>query len=85
MTYPFLNLFHFVLYPNHPMIQPAYSFFAMITLRYAFLLYLIFGARPTSADGEPRAEIFAPDRLHMNEEGYAIWAKAVRESLPGTE
>jgi lysophospholipase L1-like esterase len=26
------------------------------------------------AHGQPRAELFLPDRLHMNATGYALWA-----------
>ena len=32
-------------------------------------------------DGRPRPEIFVEDRLHMNERGYAIWARVVGEYL----
>ena len=32
-------------------------------------------------DGQPRPEIFSADRLHMNEEGYKLWAKIVRPFL----
>lgn len=28
-------------------------------------------------DGRPREELFGPDRLHMNPQGYAIWRKAL--------
>jgi lysophospholipase L1-like esterase len=28
--------------------------------------------------GEPRPELFVEDRLHMNERGYAIWARLLR-------
>jgi lysophospholipase L1-like esterase len=28
-------------------------------------------------DGQPREELFGPDRLHMNKDGYAIWTKLV--------
>lgn len=27
--------------------------------------------------GQPREELFGPDRLHMNAQGYAIWRKAL--------
>ncbi len=29
------------------------------------------------ADGQPRREIFRADRLHLNEKGYALWARLV--------
>ena len=32
-------------------------------------------------DGLPRPEIFSPDRLHMNEEGYKLWTEIVRPYL----
>jgi lysophospholipase L1-like esterase len=30
------------------------------------------------ASGEPRPELFVDDQLHMNERGYAIWARVLR-------
>src|SRR5215213_861478 len=30
------------------------------------------------ASGEPRPELFVEDQLHMNERGYAIWARVLR-------
>src|SRR5688572_22583891 len=32
-------------------------------------------------DGQPRPEIFVADRLHMNEQGYALWTKVIRPVL----
>lgn len=32
-------------------------------------------------DGKPRPEIFGPDRLHMNEQGYALWKGIVGPRL----
>lgn len=34
-----------------------------------------------TAEGEPRAELFQADGLHMNEKGYALWANALRPLL----
>ena len=33
------------------------------------------------AEGRPRLELFLPDRLHLNAEGYAIWRTAIAASL----
>jgi lysophospholipase L1-like esterase len=32
-------------------------------------------------DGQPRPEIFGPDRLHMNPTGYALWTKIIGPRL----
>jgi lysophospholipase L1-like esterase len=29
-------------------------------------------------DGQPRPELFAPDKLHLNEKGYDLWTATVR-------
>tara|TARA_A100001035_G_scaffold219285_1_gene179274 strand:+ start:182 stop:973 length:792 start_codon:yes stop_codon:yes gene_type:complete len=34
-----------------------------------------------SASGKPRPELYTEDLLHMNQEGYKIWTKLVRENL----
>ncbi|HTD86539.1 MAG TPA: SGNH/GDSL hydrolase family protein [Candidatus Binatia bacterium] len=33
------------------------------------------------ADGQPRPEIYGPDRLHMNEHGYVLWRDIVKRYL----
>ena len=33
------------------------------------------------ATGAPRAELFGPDRLHMNGEGYALWRAALAQHV----
>ena len=33
------------------------------------------------ADGMPRPEIFVSDRLHMNEQGYALWTKIIKPKI----
>lgn len=32
-------------------------------------------------DGQPMADLFLADRLHMNAKGYAIWKKQIRQAL----
>ena len=34
-----------------------------------------------NADGEPRGEMFRSDRLHLNDEGYQLWADILRPVL----
>jgi lysophospholipase L1-like esterase len=33
--------------------------------------------------GQPRAELFRADRLHLNAEGYRLWTKMIRHELDG--
>ncbi len=33
------------------------------------------------SDGQPRAELFVADQLHMNPAGYALWTKIVRKKM----
>jgi lysophospholipase L1-like esterase len=33
------------------------------------------------ADGEPRAELFAADRLHLSDEGYRLWSEIVQRAM----
>jgi lysophospholipase L1-like esterase len=37
---------------------------------------------PLGTDGQPRAEIFLPDKLHFNAEGYKLLVERVRPHLP---
>ncbi len=34
-----------------------------------------------TTDGKPRSELFLSDDLHMNEQGYAIWTRAIQHYL----
>lgn len=36
----------------------------------------IFG-KMLGADGQPRADLFGPDRLHLNRDGYALWRREI--------
>jgi lysophospholipase L1-like esterase len=33
------------------------------------------------ADGRPRAEFFRPDKLHLNDDGYKVWAELLKPLL----
>ena len=43
--------------------------------------YVDVWAHMIGADGRPRRDLFVEDRLHMNERGYAIWARVIAEEL----
>jgi lysophospholipase L1-like esterase len=46
------------------------------------LSYIDAHSQMLGEDGTPKPDIFLPDRLHMNEKGYAIWKKIVGARLP---
>jgi lysophospholipase L1-like esterase len=33
-------------------------------------------------DGLPRPELFRADRLHLNQQGYALWHRIINAALP---
>jgi lysophospholipase L1-like esterase len=43
--------------------------------------YIDVFSRMLGPDGKPRPEIFSADRLHMNEQGYALWTPIVKRHL----
>ena len=45
------------------------------------LVYIDVHSQMLGADGLPLPEIFVADRLHMNEQGYAIWKRVVGPHL----
>jgi lysophospholipase L1-like esterase len=45
------------------------------------LLFLDIEKPMLGSDGQPRAELFKADNLHMNDHGYAIWAELLEPHL----
>ena len=43
--------------------------------------YIDVGRSLLDAEGKPRRELFRMDRLHLNDEGYRVWAKLLRPRL----
>ena len=41
------------------------------------LIYIDVFAAMLGKDGNPRVELFGPDRLHMNKEGYSLWKSMI--------
>jgi lysophospholipase L1-like esterase len=35
-----------------------------------------------SEDGQPRPELYQPDKLHMTPAGYEVWTRTLRPLLP---
>jgi lysophospholipase L1-like esterase len=45
------------------------------------IIYIDVESHMLGADGEPRAELFLDDKLHLNRTGYELWTKLVRPHL----
>ena len=45
------------------------------------LIYIDVFTPMLAKDGSPRPELFGPDRLHMNSEGYRLWKTVVAPSI----
>ena len=46
------------------------------------LLYIDVASKMLDASGQPRAELFVEDRLHMNRAGYDLWRGIIAPLLP---
>ncbi len=49
------------------------------------LFYVDIDTPMIGEDGKPRPELFAPDGLHLNDAGYKLWTKLVKEALKAAE
>ena len=49
------------------------------------LTYIDVATPMLKEDGQPRPEIFLADGIHMNDQGYDLWAEAVRPVVVGAE
>jgi lysophospholipase L1-like esterase len=45
------------------------------------LQYIDIYSKMLGADGQPRAELFGPDRLHLNRAGYLLWRQEIARHL----
>ena len=45
------------------------------------LIYINVSSKMLAEDNKPMPELYTDDMLHMNEKGYKIWAKIIRENL----
>lgn len=64
-----------------PEIQKANKAIAAICEKNNRLTYVDIFKPMLDEDGKPRPELFLKDGLHMNEEGYRLWAAAIRPLL----
>lgn len=64
-----------------PRIQQVNLQFQQQAKKYPKVHFLATESLFLDSQGQPRAELFVEDRLHLNEEGYAIWSKLFLDAL----
>lgn len=62
-------------------VRAANALVADFARRHKRVEYIDVFSHMLGPDGLPRPEIFAADRLHMNEQGYALWTRIVKRYL----
>jgi lysophospholipase L1-like esterase len=62
-------------------VREANALIAKYTRRQARVEFVDVFPHMLGPDGQPRPEIFSADRLHMNEQGYALWKRIVKRHL----
>lgn len=68
-----------------PKMQEVNALFASMAEERDDLTYIDIAGPMLGDDGQPRAELFVNDRLHMNRAGYELWRDAVRPVLVEAE
>ena len=62
-------------------VRAANGLIADYARRHRNIEYIDVFSQMLGPDGKPIPEIFSPDRLHMNERGYALWTRVVKRYL----
>tara|TARA_R110002049_G_scaffold4601_5_gene32700 strand:- start:976709 stop:977542 length:834 start_codon:yes stop_codon:yes gene_type:complete len=68
-------------FPAWPKIRQANAILRDISLRTADTYFIPTAGIFLRPDGSPRSELFAEDRLHLNEQGYDLWSIVIRRRL----
>ena len=64
-----------------PQVREANALIAAYSRRSPRLDYIDVYSPMVDAAGQPRGELFLPDRLHLNAAGYALWTAVVADHL----
>ena len=85
--YPKVPIFQIAITPTNsrwkvwPEVQKLNAAFADYCQKHDNMYYIDPSAKYLNEQGMPRSELFVGDQLHLNEEGYDIWAAAIKEEL----
>lgn len=64
-----------------PHIEEANQLIEAYTRTVPNLAYIDVNSKMLDADGQPRLDLYRPDKLHLNASGYAIWQATISEAL----
>ncbi|HEX7916745.1 SGNH/GDSL hydrolase family protein [Rudaea sp.] len=65
-----------------PVMTEANAKIRAYAVAHPHLLYIDVASKMLDASGQPRAELFVEDRLHMNRAGYDLWRGTIAPFLP---
>lgn len=65
-----------------PVMRAANAKIRSYAAAHPHLLYIDVASRMLDAAGQPRADLFGEDRLHMNRAGYDLWREVIAPYLP---
>jgi len=68
-------------YPLWPQMQVANRLLQQFAAEHDYLDFIDVSTAMHDSLGQLRADIFMPDRLHLNAKGYEIWTRIVRQKL----
>lgn len=68
-------------YEYWPRIQKTNQMLKSLSIELNNVHYIPTASAFLDADGLPRAEYFKDDKLHLNEEGYALWSGLIKQAL----
>lgn len=64
-----------------PQVQKMHALFKEFISKDEKLYFIETAYAFLDADGQPKGELFVEDRLHLNEEGYKVWAGIIKTEL----
>ena len=65
-----------------PVMREANAKVRAYAAKHPHLIYIDVASKMLDAGGQPRAELFVEDRLHMNRAGYDLWRGVIAPFLP---
>ncbi len=87
VKYPYVPIFQIAVTPTNsrwkvwPTVQELNASFKTYCETHENMYYIDPSEAYLDQDGKPRSELFVEDQLHLNEEGYDIWASFIKKEF----